>query len=111
DVARLERLVADGRPEALEQIAGLYRGDLLAGLTLAERPFEEWLTSERERLHELAIQGLGRLLIHQQKAGTAEPAVQTGLRLLALDPLQEPAPAPAGGLSSGSGPREVAHGR
>ena len=90
DVARLERLVADGRPEALEQIAGLYRGDLLAGLVLAERPFEEWLTSERERLHELAIQGLGHLLIHQQKAGAAEPAVQTGLRLLALDPLQEP---------------------
>src|SRR6267142_1033406 len=90
DVARLERLVADGRPEALEQIAGLYRGDLLAGLALAERPFEEWLTSERERLHELAIQGLGHLLIHQQKAGAAEPAVQTGLGLLALDPLQEP---------------------
>src|SRR3989454_4823821 len=90
DVARFEQLVADGRPEALEQIAGLYRGDLLAGLTLAERPFEDWLTSERERLHELAIQALGRLLTHQQQAGGAEPAVQTGLRLLALDPLQEP---------------------
>ena len=90
DVARFERLVADGRPAALEQVAGLYRGDLLAGLALAERPFEEWLTSERERLHELAIQGLGRLLTHQQKADAAEPAVQTGLRLLALDPLQEP---------------------
>src|SRR5207245_9022783 len=73
DVARFERLVADGRPEALEQVAGLYRGDLLAGLTLAERPFEEWLTSERERLHELAIQALGRLLAHQQQAATAEP--------------------------------------
>jgi len=90
DVARFEQLVADGRPEALEQIAGLYRGDLLAGLALAERPFEEWLTSERERLHELALQGLGHLLSHQQKAGAAEPAVQTGLRLLVLDPLQEP---------------------
>jgi len=90
DVTRFERLVADGHPEALEQIAGLYRGDLLAGLALAERPFEEWLTSERERLHELAIQGLGHLLIHQQKAGAAEPAVRTGLRLLAMDPLQEP---------------------
>src|SRR6266851_4636108 len=90
DVARFERLVADGRPEALEQIADLYRGYLLAGLALAERPFEEWLTSERERLHELAIQGLGRLLAHQQKAGATEPAIQTGLRLLALDPLQEP---------------------
>jgi predicted ATPase/DNA-binding SARP family transcriptional activator len=90
DVARFERLVADGSADALEQAARLYRGDLLAGLALAERPFEEWLTSERERLHELAIQGLGRLLVHQQQAGAAEPAVQTGLRLLALDPLQEP---------------------
>jgi predicted ATPase/DNA-binding SARP family transcriptional activator len=90
DVARFARLVADGSAEALEQAADLYRGDLLAGLALAERPFEEWLTSERERLHELAIQGLGHLLAHQQKAGAAEPAIQTGLRLLALDPLQEP---------------------
>ncbi len=90
DVAQFERLIADGQPPALEQIGGLYRGDLLAGLALTERPFEEWLTSERERLHELAIQALGRLLTHQQRAGAAEPAVQTGLRLLALDPLQEP---------------------
>src|SRR6202022_1069003 len=90
DVARFERLVADGSTGALEQATGLYRGDLLAGLALAERPFEEWLTSERERLHELAIQTLGRLLTHQQRAGAAEHAVQTGLRLLGLDPLQEP---------------------
>ena len=90
DVAEFERLVADGRPSALEQVGGLYRGDLLAGLALTERPFEEWLTSERERLHELAIQALGRLLTHHQRAGAAEPAVQTALRLIALDPLQEP---------------------
>src|SRR4029077_2928361 len=31
DVARFEQPVADGRQEALEQIAGPYRGDLLAG--------------------------------------------------------------------------------
>ena len=70
DVARFERLVADSSPDALGQVAALYRGDLLAGLVLAERPFEEWLTAERQRLHELAIQGLGRLLTHQQKAGS-----------------------------------------
>jgi predicted ATPase/DNA-binding SARP family transcriptional activator len=90
DVARFERLVADGSADALAQVAALYRGDLLAGLVLAERPFEEWLTAERERLHELAIQGLSRLFAYQQQAGGYEPAVQTGLRLLALDPLQEP---------------------
>src|SRR5438552_3167643 len=31
DVARFEPLVADGRPAALEQVAGLYRGDVLPG--------------------------------------------------------------------------------
>jgi Bacterial transcriptional activator domain len=90
DVARFERLVADGSADALGQLSALYRGDLLAGLVLAERPFEEWLTAERERLHELAIQGLGHLFAYQQQADAHEPAVQTGLRLLALDPLQEP---------------------
>ena len=90
DVARFERLVADGSADALGQVTALYRGDLLAGVVLSERPFEEWLTAERERLHELAIQGLGRLFAHQQQADAHEPAVQTGLLLLALDPLQEP---------------------
>jgi predicted ATPase/DNA-binding SARP family transcriptional activator len=90
DVARFEQLLANGSTDALGQIAALYRGDLLAGLVLSERPFEEWLTAERMRLHELAIQGLGRLFAYQQQAGDHEVAVQTGLRLLALDPLQEP---------------------
>ena len=35
DVTQFERLVADGRPVALEQSAGLYRGELLDGLALA----------------------------------------------------------------------------
>src|SRR4030095_1240725 len=62
----------------------------LASLMLAEPPFEEWLTAEREGLHELAIQGLGRLFAHQQQADAPEAAVQTGLRLLALALLKEP---------------------
>jgi DNA-binding SARP family transcriptional activator len=103
DVARFERFVADGSPEALGEATALYRGDLLAGLVLAERPFEEWLTAERERLHELAIQGLGRLFAYQQQEGAYEPAVQSGLRLLALDPLQEPVRRTASMRGSGAG--------
>src|SRR5262249_39797703 len=90
DVARFERLLADGSIGALRQIAVLYRGDFLFGLVLSERPFEGWLTGERVRLHELVIQGLGRLFAYQQQAGDHEAAVQNGLRLLALDALQEP---------------------
>jgi DNA-binding SARP family transcriptional activator len=90
DVARFERLVTDGRLLALDQIPDLYRGELLAGMTLGEPSFDEWLASERDRLHELAIKGLSHLLNHQQNTGAIEAAVQTGLRLLTLDPLQEP---------------------
>jgi DNA-binding SARP family transcriptional activator/KaiC/GvpD/RAD55 family RecA-like ATPase len=89
DVAAFERRVADGTPEALAQAAELYQGDLLAGLVVDETPFEEWLLAERERLRELALEGLAKLLAHQRGAGATEEAIRTALRLLSLDPLQE----------------------
>ncbi len=89
DVAAFERLVAEGTPEALQQAAALYQGDLLEGLDPKEAPFEEWLLAERERLRELALGALARLLAHQTKTGATEGAIQTVVRLLALDPLQE----------------------
>ena len=46
--------------------------------------------AERERLRELALDALARLLAHQQRADVpAEAALQTALRLIAFDPLQE----------------------
>jgi DNA-binding SARP family transcriptional activator len=89
DVAQFEALVRDGRPEALERAAALYQGDLLDGLGVSEPPFEEWLLTERERLRELALEALARLLVHERKAGLTQQAIQTATRLLALDPLQE----------------------
>jgi tetratricopeptide (TPR) repeat protein len=49
------------------------------------------LLVQRERLAELALGALARLLAHERKAGRLDAAVQVGLKLLALDPLQEPA--------------------
>lgn len=89
DVIRFERLVADGTSEALEQAMQLYRGDLLEGFAVSEPPFEEWLVTERARLRELAVDALAKLLAHQAKLGMVEPAVQTAVRLLGLDPAQE----------------------
>ena len=91
DVGRFERRVAESTPAALAETADLYQGDLLAGLVLKDAPdFEEWLLGERERLREMAQEGLAKLLAHQWRAGATEAAVQTALRLLTLDPLQEP---------------------
>ena len=77
-----------GRPRARR--LALYQGDLLEGLSVEEPPFEEWLIAERVRLRELALEALARLLAQQRDAGALEQAVQTALRLVALDPLQEP---------------------
>jgi DNA-binding SARP family transcriptional activator len=90
DVATLERRVAEGTPEALAHAAELYRGDLLLGFSVTEPLFEDWLVAERERLRELIIEALARLLRHQQDAGALEVAVPIALQLLALDQLQEP---------------------
>jgi DNA-binding SARP family transcriptional activator len=46
--------------------------------------------AERERLRELAVEVLAGLLAAQRAAGAVDAALQTGLRLIALDPLQEP---------------------
>jgi DNA-binding SARP family transcriptional activator len=47
--------------------------------------------AERERLRELALETLAKLLAHQRATGASELAVQTALRLVALDPLLQPA--------------------
>jgi DNA-binding SARP family transcriptional activator len=89
DVVTFERQVVEGTPLALEQAAELYRGDLLLGFTVNEPLFEEWLVAERERLREMALAALARLLAQQSKAAGTERAIQTAVRLLGLDPLQE----------------------
>ena len=89
DIVSFERAVAAGTPAELEMAAAVYRGDLLVGLSADAPGFEEWLMTERERLRELAIEGLARLLTHQRAVGATESAVQVALRLLSLDPLQE----------------------
>jgi DNA-binding SARP family transcriptional activator len=89
DVATFERLISEKAAPTLEQATALYRGDLLLGFNLNEPFFEEWLVTERERLRELAVDGFTRLLGEQTRAGTRERAIQTGVRLLALDHLQE----------------------
>src|SRR5262245_9179415 len=90
DVLEFERCVQQGTPEALAEAVTLYRGDLLEGLTVQEPAFEDWLRGKRERLHEMAVGALARLLDHHRARGSTEAAIQTALRLLTLDTLQEP---------------------
>ncbi|MBI2215865.1 MAG: AAA family ATPase [Candidatus Rokubacteria bacterium] len=89
DMVRLESLVRAGTPEALAEVAALYRGDLLEGIRVSEPAFEEWLLTERERLRELAIDALARLLRHERDAAEPEAAIRTAVRLVAFDATEE----------------------
>lgn len=89
DVCEFEQALRSRNPEQLASSFTLYRGELLEGLNLQGEPFEEWLVGERRRLRASAIEGLTHLLEHQQRSGAREEAMQTALRLLAIDPLQE----------------------
>jgi DNA-binding SARP family transcriptional activator len=89
DVGDFERAVAAGTPDGLARAADLYQGDLLAGLGSQGAAFEDWLLSERERLREIALEALAKLLAHRLQAGAAEAAIPIAVRLLGLDPAQE----------------------
>jgi DNA-binding SARP family transcriptional activator/tetratricopeptide (TPR) repeat protein len=89
DVVRFEVLVRDGSTGALAEATALYQGDLLEGIRVKEPPFEEWLLAERERLREMAVDALAKLLAHQLDGGPAAPAIRTAMRILTLDPARE----------------------
>ena len=90
DVAVFEELANRSTRKTLERAAALYTGDLLVGLTLREAPFEDWLRVERTRLRERALHVLRQLLAVEVAAADLEPAVQTAIRFLAIEPLSEP---------------------
>jgi TolB-like protein/DNA-binding SARP family transcriptional activator len=89
DVGEFEDTVRGRDPTALARAFELCRGELLEGLNIEEGPFDEWLIGERRRLNAMAIEGLNQLLQHQQQQAEREAAMQTALRLLIIDPLQE----------------------
>jgi DNA-binding SARP family transcriptional activator len=82
-------LAAQPGTEHLEQAIALYGGELLDGFQVRAPEFESWVTAERERFREMALEAMMRLLDHHLSTGAVEAGVRTAARLLAADPLQE----------------------
>jgi DNA-binding SARP family transcriptional activator len=89
DVERFLELAARGTPEALAEASELYHGEFLEGLSVSEVGFEDWVSIEREKLRETALSVLSTRVEQQMSEGKSEAAVQTSLRILAIDPLRE----------------------
>lgn len=78
-------------PSATTDAINLYRGEFLEGVVVRDPSGEEWLTSERDRYRRIAVEEIESLLTQQIKIGAVDSAVETGERLVGLDPLRESA--------------------
>jgi DNA-binding SARP family transcriptional activator/TolB-like protein/tetratricopeptide (TPR) repeat protein len=89
DLDQFERLALSECPVELQAAADLYRGEFLADFHITSEPFQEWLAAERDRTLGLVCDVLHRLTAAQGAAGNHDAAIQSGRRLVALDPLSE----------------------
>jgi DNA-binding SARP family transcriptional activator/predicted ATPase len=94
DVVELEAAAQDeapwAEPERLAHAVSLYRGEFLAGFTIARAPeFDAWLQGERERLRALLVRLLTRLIEHCGEQGELAMAISWAQRLLEQEPWHE----------------------
>lgn len=76
----------------MEQAESLYRGEFMAGFSLADCPeFEEWMRRKREALHRHAVALCARLADCHEQHGEAESALAFARRVTELDPWNETA--------------------
>lgn len=84
DVADFEAALAQAESrEALEQATRLYTGDLLPSC------YDDWIVGERERLRQLALDGLTRLVELLESERDYRAAIGSAEGLLSLDPVNE----------------------
>ncbi len=96
DVAAIERALAQAHAAeqrgdlptqraALAQAVELYQGDLLPGW------YDDWVLLERERLHQVFLAALERLVVLLEQSGEYAAAIGYAQRLLRHEPLHEAA--------------------
>lgn len=89
DSQELEKAAQSDDDRVLQEAALLVRGEFMEGLSIEEAAFEHWLAGERERLRQLTGTLYARLMERAEASGDIESALNHGLKLIGLDPLQE----------------------
>ncbi len=85
DVVAFQRCATLDDLDALRRAVALRRGELLADANVRDPAFDEWLTAERQRLDQLALDALEKLWAKE----TGNARTDVARRLVALDPLRE----------------------
>ena len=80
DVARLKALSGEGSRASLAAAADLYKGPLLADVSIAEEAWADWLAAERRWLEGLALDAMTRHAAQALHSGNAESALKVAHR-------------------------------
>jgi TolB-like protein len=91
DVIELQSQIKKGTRDALAAAADLYQDRFLADVAIPEEAWNDWLSSERERLEGLALGALVGLSELELAAGCAEDALKAAHRAIAVNSLREDA--------------------
>src|SRR5215470_7320766 len=91
DVAEFKRLLSSGEPDSRRAAIALYQDELLADVSLREKPFMDWLATERTRLHDLAASALDALIDSAAQSLTPQERLSLARRAVELDPYREQA--------------------
>jgi len=92
DVQVFEQGLSQASPSSMREALTLYRGDFLGNFYIqGALSFEEWVVLERERLRNLALEGLSTLASNAYDQGDFQQAAIELRRLLLLDPWRESA--------------------
>lgn len=76
-------MLTTGQATALENALSLYKGDLLEGV------YVEWCLHDRERLRQIYLDGLNKLMTYYETTGELERSVAFGQRILNYDNVRE----------------------
>ena len=91
DLDRFEMLVRDGTRETLIEALQIYKGPLLAGVSIPEEAWVEWVTAQRQRVEGLAVDAMVKLGDRELELGDHELALAAGKQALAINNLREDA--------------------
>ena len=91
DATRLEALIREGSRDLLSAAANLYKGQLLADLTVTEAAWAEWVAEEQRRLEGLALDAMIRLGELEGKSGMHDLALAAASRAISINNLREDA--------------------
>src|SRR5258705_5512763 len=91
DALAFRRLAAQSGRSELEAAANLCSGEFLDGLDIDSEEFESWRRAEATRYRDQTVDVLARLMTQLGECGESERAIETGVRILKLEPLHEAA--------------------